>query len=138
MRKMGLDVGDKRIGVAVSDGLGLTAQGIQTIDREGSITKLKKIIEEYDVDSIVVGIPRMLNGTIGIQGEKVLEFVDELKDSLEVPVSGWDERFSTLSAEKTLIEARMRRIKRKGLRDKISAVLILQNYLDSLENEKNS
>lgn len=132
MRKIGLDVGDKRIGVAVSDALGLTAQGINTIDRKGSIEALKKIIAEYEVDSIIVGIPKMLNGTIGIQGEKVMEYVNELKKAISLPVTLWDERLSTLAAERALLEANVRRKKRKSLRDKVSAIVILQNYLDSI------
>jgi putative Holliday junction resolvase len=132
MRKIGLDVGDKRIGVAVSDALGLTAQGINTIDRKGSIEALKKIIAEYEVDSIIVGIPKMLNGTIGIQGEKVMEFINELKKAISLPVTLWDERLSTLAAERALLEANVRRKKRKSLRDKVSAIVILQNYLDSI------
>ncbi|MCK5286225.1 MAG: Holliday junction resolvase RuvX [Thermodesulfovibrionia bacterium] len=132
MRRIGLDVGDKRIGVAVSDALGLTAQGINTIDRKGSIEALKKIIAEYEVDSIIVGIPKMLNGTIGIQGEKVIEFVNEFKKAISLPVTLWDERLSTLAAERALLEANVRRKKRKSLRDKVSAILILQNYLDSI------
>ncbi len=133
MRIMGLDVGDKYIGVAVSDGLGLTAQGIDTIKRNNYILALKEIIKEYHVESIVVGLPKMLNGTIGIQGEKVIQFTDELKSSIPLPVSFWDERLSTVSAERVLLEADVSRKKRKGLRDKVSAVVILQNYLDSVK-----
>jgi putative Holliday junction resolvase len=133
MRIMGLDVGDKNIGVAVSDGLGLTAQGIDTVSRGGYREPLKKIIEEYEVESIVIGLPKMLNGTIGIQGEKVLKFTDELKESIPLPVFLWDERLSTVSAEKVLLQADMSRKKRKSLRDKVSAVIILQNYLDSIK-----
>lgn len=131
MRIMGLDVGDKRIGVAVSDGLGLTAQGIDTISREGCIDALEKIIEEYEVDSVVVGVPRMLDGSVGIQGEKVLRFVEELRSAIPLTVTLWDERLSTVAAERVLLEANLRRDKRKSLRDKVSAILILQNYLDS-------
>lgn len=132
MRIMGLDVGDKNIGVAISDLLGLTAQGIKTITRADCIKVLKRIIEEYEVESIVVGIPKMLNGTVGIQGEKVLKFVDELKTDIPLPVSLWDERLSTISAERVLLEANLKRKKRKSLRDKVSAIVILQNYLDSI------
>lgn len=131
MRILGLDIGDKRIGIAVSDGLGLTAQGLTTVQRENCIEALRDLIREYEVESIIVGIPKMLNGSIGIQGEKVLRFVDELRKALSVPISLWDERLSTVSAEKVLVEANMSRKKRKGVRDKVSAVLILQNYLDS-------
>jgi len=131
MRVLGLDVGDKNIGVAVSDGLGLTAQGISTIMRDGWVKALKRVIEEYEADSIVVGIPKMMDGTIGIQGEKVLKFVEELKAEIHLPVFLWDERLSTVSAERVLLEADLSRKKRKTLRDKVSAVIILQNYLDS-------
>src|SRR4030067_3514798 len=120
MRIMGLDVGDKRIGVAISDGLGLTAQGIDTISREGCMQALKKIIEEYEVDSVVVGVPRMLDGSIGVQGEKVLKFVEELRLAIPLPVTLWDERLSTVAAERVLLEANLRRDKRKSLRDKVS------------------
>lgn len=133
MRKIGLDVGDKRIGVAISDELGLTAQGINTINRKGSIEALKKIMEEYEVDSIIVGIPKMLNGTIGVQGEKVMEYANELKAAILLPVILWDERLSTLAAERVLLEANLGRKKRKSLRDKVSAIVILQNYLDSIK-----
>ena len=128
---MGLDVGDKRIGVAVSDGLGLTAQGIDTVSRDNYVDALKSIIEEYEVKSVVVGIPRMLNGTIGIQAEKVLEFIEDLKVGIQLPIFLWDERFSTVAAERVLLEANMSRKKRKTLRDKVAAIVILQNYLDS-------
>jgi putative Holliday junction resolvase len=133
MRKIGLDVGDKRIGVAISDALGLTAQGINTINRKGSIEALKKIMEEYEVDSIIVGIPKMLNGTIGVQGEKVMGYANELKEAIHLPVILWDERLSTLAAERVLLEANLGRKKRKSLRDKVSAIVILQNYLDSIK-----
>ncbi|MBI4687157.1 MAG: Holliday junction resolvase RuvX [Nitrospirae bacterium] len=133
MRILGLDVGDKHIGVAVSDSLRLIAQGLKTIDRQNCIKKLREVIEEYEVDSIVVGIPKMLNGTIGIQGEKVLKFAEELKSLLSLPVHLWDERLSTVAAERVLLEADTSRKKRRELRDKISAVIILQGYLDSLK-----
>ena len=133
MRKIGLDVGDKRIGVAISDALGITAQGINTINRKGSIEALKKIMEEYQVDSIIVGMPKMLNGTIGVQGEKVMEYANELKAAIHLPVILWDERLSTLAAERVLLEANLGRKKRKSLRDKVSAIVILQNCLDSIK-----
>lgn len=134
MRIMGLDVGDKRIGVAVSDALGFTAQGIDTVSRNNYVCVLKSIIEDYEVESIVVGIPRRLNGSIGIQGEKVLEFTEELKSLVTLPVFLWDERLSTVAAERTLLESDMSRKKRKRVRDKVAAVVILQNYLDSIRS----
>lgn len=95
---------------------------------------LKAVIEEYqeEIGSILVGLPKMMSGSVGIQGEKVLAFVEELKSSLQLPVIMWDERLSTVSAERTLIEAGLSREKRKGLKDKVAAVIILQSYLDSL------
>jgi len=129
-----LDVGDKRIGVAVSDALGMAAHGLKTIDREGCMSALKAVIEEYqeEIGSMLVGLPKMLSGDVGIQGEKVLAFVEELKSALHLPVIMWDERLSTVSAERTLIEAGLSRKKRKGLKDKVAAVIILQSYLDSV------
>ncbi len=135
MRILGLDVGDRHIGIAVSDSLGITAQGLKTIDRKETgqtIAELKLIIEEYDVESIVVGLPKMLNGTTGVQGEKVISFVDEIKREIPLPVILWDERMSTVIAERLLVRADMSRKRRKGLRDKIAASIILQGYLDNL------
>jgi len=137
MRVLGLDVGDKYIGVAVSDGLGLTAQGIKTIKRDNCMEELMAIIKEYEVDSIVIGLPKMLDGSIGLQGEKVLKFVEELKKLSGLPISMWDERLSTVATERILLEADMSRKKRKTIRDKISAVIILQGYLDSLKSRMN-
>jgi putative Holliday junction resolvase len=131
MRIMGLDVGERRIGVAVSDGLGITAQGIDTVDRDQWKDALREIIDEYEVSTIVVGLPRMMNGTVGIQGEKVRCFADEIREQYDIPVEFWDERLSTVSAERTLLLADTSRKKRKAVRDKLAAVLILQNYLDS-------
>ncbi|MBS1112158.1 MAG: Holliday junction resolvase [Nitrospirae bacterium] len=134
MRVLCLDVGDKRIGVAVSDALGMAAHGLKTINREGCMPPLKAVIEEYqeEIGSILVGLPKMLSGAVGIQGEKVLAFVEELKCSLQLPVIMWDERLSTVSAERALLEAGLSREKRKGLKDKVAAVIILQSYLDSI------
>jgi len=132
MKIMGLDVGDRYIGVAVSDDLGITAHGIKTLNRNHYLDDLKAIIKEYGIGSIVVGVPKMLDGTIGIQGKKVLKFVEELKIAISLPVILWDERLTTVAAERALLEANMKRKKRKGLRDKVSAALILQGYLDSL------
>jgi len=134
VRVLCLDVGDKRIGVAVSDALGMAAHGLKTINREGCMPPLKAVIEEYqeEIGSILVGLPKMLSGAVGIQGEKVLAFVEELKCSLQLPVIMWDERLSTVSAERALLEAGLSREKRKGLKDKVAAVIILQSYLDSI------
>ena len=131
-RIMGLDVGDKTIGVAVSDWLMITAQGVTTIRRtnlKNDINELKKIIEEYQVTKIVSGLPKMLDGTIGIQGEKVLEFLEKLKKHVDLPIELEDERFTTLISEKMLIEADVKRKKRKEVIDKLAAVQILTTYM---------
>jgi putative Holliday junction resolvase len=133
-RCLGLDVGDKRIGVAVSDELGISANAVEVIQRQegaGAIARLLAIVKEYEVSQVVVGLPRMMDGSVGIQANKVMEFTDHLKESLSVPVEYWDERLSTLAAEQVLIEANVRREKRKKVIDKLAAVVILQSYLDS-------
>ncbi|HHV72177.1 MAG TPA: Holliday junction resolvase RuvX [Clostridia bacterium] len=135
MRIMGLDVGSKTIGVAVSDPLGWTAQGIETIRRknkEQDFLRIGQLIEEYEVERIVVGLPKNMNGTIGVKGEEILEFVEDLKKEFQVEVDLWDERLTTVAAEKSLIKADVRREKRKKVIDKLAAVLILQGYLDYL------
>lgn len=134
MRVIGLDVGDKNIGVAVSDAMGLTAHGLRIINRDDCVSALRAVIEEYhsEISSIVVGFPKMLNGTIGIQGEKVIKFVEELRSVIPLPVILWDERLSTVSADRAMLEAGIKRKKRKELKDKVAAVIILQSYLDSI------
>ena len=134
MRILGLDVGNNTIGVAVCDPLGYTAQGLKTIRRtslEKDLEELGAVCSEYKVEKIVSGLPRNMNGTIGPQGEKVLEFVGVLEKALGLPVETWDERLSTVSAQRILIEGEVRRKNRKKVIDKMAAVLILQNYLDS-------
>ncbi|MBE3584749.1 Holliday junction resolvase RuvX [Desulfofundulus thermocisternus] len=135
MRIMGLDVGEKRIGVAVSDPLGWTAQGIGVIRRDQPraqiMEQLKKLVREYRVERIVVGLPRNMNGTLGKQGQRVLDFAREIGAELELPVETWDERLSTASAEKVLLSADLSRARRRKIIDKMAAVIILQSYLDS-------
>lgn len=131
-RLMGLDVGDRTIGVAVSDLLMITAQGVTTIKRtniKNDINELKKIIEEYQVTKIVAGLPKMLNGTVGIQGEKVLEFLEKMKKQIDLPVELEDERFTTTISERMLIQADVKRKKRKEVIDKLAAVQILTTYM---------
>lgn len=131
-RLMGLDVGDRTIGVAVSDLLMITAQGVTTIKRtniKNDIKELKKIIEEYQVTKIVSGLPKRLDGSVGIQGEKVLEFLEKVKKHIDLPVELEDERFTTLMSEKMLIEADVKRKKRKEVIDKLAAVQILTSYM---------
>ncbi len=142
MRKIGLDVGDKTIGVAVSDELDITAQGITTIERVGikkDTGKVLEYIKEYGCDTVVIGLPLKLDGTDSPQTEKVREFRQKLENKLRgsgmnnVNIEFYDERLTTVMAEKVLIEADMRRNKRKEIIDRQAAIIILQGYLDSLK-----
>lgn len=133
MRILGLDVGDKTIGVAMSDPLGITAQGIEVIRRESlkkDLDRLKQIIDEHKVDKIVVGMPRRTDGSYGPEAEKVSAFADKLRAKLKLSVDFWDERFSTVAAERVLLEGDMSRQKRRQVIDKIAATIILQSYLE--------
>ena len=132
-RILGLDVGNKTIGVAVSDPFFLTAQGLKTIKRSNikkDMEELKLIIQEQNIIKIVVGFPKNMNNTVGPQGEKVLLFVKKMKKELDVEIVLEDERLTTVSAEKMLISGNVRREKRKEIIDKVAAVYILQTYLD--------
>lgn len=132
-RLMGLDVGDKTIGVALSDLLMITAQGLTTIKRtnlKADMQELRKIIEEYNVTKIIVGMPKMMDGTIGIQGEKVIEFTEKLKQKINLPTDFQDERLTTALSEKILISADVKRKKRKEIIDKLAAVQILTTYME--------
>lgn len=134
-RLLGIDFGDVRIGIAISDPLGLTAQGLEVIRRKTEAEDLQRIgdlIREYDVQTIVLGFPKNMNGTIGPRGELTREFASLLEETFHLPVVLWDERMSSLAAERILIEADIRRNKRKQVVDKMAAAIILQNYLDSL------
>jgi len=136
-RIMGLDVGNKTIGVAVSDLMQLTAQGITTVRRKGikkDLEELDKIIKEKEVTEIVVGLPKNMNGTLGPQSEKVVKFTEKLKTITDLEIKFWDERLTTVAAERSLIEGDMSRQKRKKVIDMIAAVLILQGYLDMKRN----
>ena len=134
-RILGLDVGDKYIGIAVSDLLGITAQGVSTLKRkklDEDLEQLKNIVKEYDVRQIVIGLPKNMDGSIGLQGNKVMNFGNYLKKRLDCKIIFWDERLTTKIAENILIEGNVRREKRKSFIDKIAAQSILQNYMDSL------
>lgn len=134
MKLLGLDYGDRRIGVAVSDAFGWTAQGIEVIQRREDDSHLQRIAELaklHEAEEVVVGLPKNMNGTIGPRGELCIEFAESLRELLGLPVHLWDERLTTVSAERTLLEADVSRKKRKQVVDKIAAGLILQNYLDS-------
>lgn len=136
MRILGLDVGTKTIGVAVSDEMGWTAQGIETIKvdmdtEKNGVDRIHELVKEYDVDSIVVGFPKNMNGSVGPRGEACQQFAELLKEVLNLPVTLWDERLSTMAAERVLISGDVSRKKRKKVIDKMAAVMILQGYLDS-------
>ena len=137
MRIMGLDVGDVKIGVAISDELGWTAQGITVVKRNEKIPvyqRLEKLIKDYHVREIVIGLPKNMNGTTGEQAEKVMLFAQELEETFNLPIAFWDERLSTVAATKVLIEGEVSLAKRKKVVDKMAAVLILQSYLDRMAN----
>lgn len=133
MRIMGLDFGERTIGVAVSDELLWTAQGVKTIRRSSQdkdIEELRDIVREYEVGTIVLGYPKNMNGTTGPRAESTKKFARKLEDELAVPVVLWDERLSTVAAERALLQGDVSRAKRKQVVDKMAAVLILQGYLD--------
>lgn len=138
MRVMGLDYGSKTVGVAISDPLGITAQGIETIERKAenklrkTLARIEELVKEYEVEKIVLGFPKNMNNTIGERAEKSLELKAMLERRIGIPVIMWDERLTTVEAERTLIESNVRRENRKKYVDKIAAVFILQGYLDSL------
>ena len=144
-RIMGLDFGSKTVGVAVSVGLGLTAQGVEIIRRTSenklrqTLARIESLIGEYEVGKIVLGFPKNMNNTIGERAEKTLAFKEMLERRTGLPIVMWDERLTTVAADRVLIEAGVRRENRKGYVDEIAAVFILQGYLDSkgMENGEN-
>ena len=139
MRIMSLDVGSRTIGIACSDALLMTAQGIETIRRtslEKDFNRLQELITEYEVHELVIGMPKNMNGTKGERAEKTEEFVKKMKEVIDLPVTYWDERLSTVMAERQLIAADVSRKKRKSVIDKMAAVVILQGYLDRLQINK--
>lgn len=136
MKKMGLDVGSKTIGVDVSDMLGWTAQGIKTIrwdeeDITSADDELRQIIQEHEISEVVIGLPKHMNNDIGDRGEKALHYQKHIEKTFQLPTVMWDERLSTMAAERVLLEADVSRKKRKKVIDKMAAVMILQGYLDS-------
>ena len=133
MRTMGLDIGSRTIGVAISDELGITAQGLKTLKRksmEEDLREIATIIRQFEIGRIVLGLPKKMDGTLGTQAEVVLNWMRFLMEKIHVPVDTWDERLSTVGASKILLEADLSRRKRKKVIDKLAAVLILQGYLD--------
>ena len=133
MRALGLDVGSKTIGVAVSDELGLCAHGLTTLRRQGmkrDVAAVLGIVQERAVDILVVGLPYDLEGKVGHRAERVLAFVAELRAAAAPPIETWDERFSTVEAERVLLEADLSRRRRKAVIDRAAAAVILQGWLD--------
>lgn len=140
-RIIGLDFGNKTCGVAISDSLGITAQGVEIIRRESpnklrkTLARIEELIAEYQVETIVLGLPKNMNNTEGERVELTKEFADKLQRRSGLPVVLWDERLTTVAADKIMMEAGVRRENRKDYVDKIAATLILQNYLDSRRKE---
>ena len=136
MRILGLDFGSRTVGVAVSDELLLTAQGLETIERKDenklrkTCARIEEIIKEYGVEEIVLGLPKNMNNTVGDRAEKSLEFQKMLEKRTGLPVVMWDERLTTVEAHRTMMESGVRREDRKKYVDKLAAVYILQGYLD--------
>jgi len=134
MRILALDVGTKTIGVAVSDELGITANGVKTLRRvtpKGDIQELKELVLEFKPAKILIGLPYNSDGSLSKRGEQILKFSKQIENSLSIPIVYWDESFSTVNAERYLIEANLSRKKRKKVIDKMAAVYILKEYLDS-------
>lgn len=142
MRKMGLDFGSKTVGVAVSDPLLITAQGVEIVRRKSenklrqTLARIEELIVEYEVDELVLGLPKNMNDTLGERAEKTQEFKDMLERRTGLSVQLWDERLTTVAADKAMIEAGIRREERKEHVDRIAAVFILQGYLDYLKNKE--
>jgi len=140
MRIMGIDYGDSRIGIAMSDPLGWTAQGIETLKWKGNLAgvvdRIEKLATDYGVEKIVVGFPRNMNGTVGQRGEKTNRFISLLSERLNIGIARWDERLTTVAANRTMHEMGTKTSKKKGLADRIAAVYILQGYLDSINMGK--
>lgn len=132
-----MDIGSRKIGVAISDELGVTAQGLKSIEiksKDNAFEELVDIIKNFKIDKIVIGLPKNMDGSIGRQAEKVLKWIEEFKSKINLPIETWDERLSTVEASKLLIKADLSRKKRKHVIDKLAAVLILQGYIDQIRN----
>jgi len=139
MRILGIDFGIKRMGLAISDEMGMMGHGIATLTRknpEYDSRELRKTIEKYSPETIVVGLPKNMDGSLGPAAQQVLDFVDYLKQTFSLPVETWDERLSTVEAERVMLEADMSRRKRKKNVDKIAAAIILQGYLDYINRNQ--
>lgn len=143
MRIMGLDFGSKTVGVAISDALLITAQGIEIIERKEenklrrTLARIEELIVEYDVEEIVLGLPKNMNDSLGVRAGLSMEFKDKLERRTGLPVVMWDERLTTVAADKAMMEAGIRREHRKEHVDKLAACFILQGYLDYRKNKEN-
>lgn len=142
MRVMGLDFGSRTVGVAVSDPLHITAQGLEIIRREQenklrrTLARIEELVQEYEVEEIVLGYPKNMNNTVGERGEKTEEFKQMVERRTGLPVVLWDERLTTVAADRTMMEAGIRRENRKKYVDRIAASFILQGYLDACKNRE--
>jgi putative Holliday junction resolvase len=139
MKVLGLDIGEKRIGIAISDELGYTAQGMQVLNRSSwadDLRVLKDLISAAQATEIVVGLPMNMDGSLGEAAENVLSLAKKMEESLSIPVILWDERWTTAEATRLLVDADISRSKRRKVVDKLAAVLILQGYLDSLDHRE--
>jgi putative Holliday junction resolvase len=138
VRIMGLDIGSHTIGVAITDELRITAQGLKTIRRkskEEDFEEIIRLIDQFKIGKIVVGLPKNMNGTLGKQAERVLQWIKTIRKKIELPIVTWDERFSTVEASRVLLEADLSRRKRKKAIDKLAAVIILQGYIEKDRNQ---
>jgi putative Holliday junction resolvase len=132
-RLLGLDVGDKTLGIAVSDELGWTAQGVTVRQRASlaaDLAYLRELCASYEIAAIVVGLPKNMNGSLGPQAQKTLAFMDRLRQACGLPVTAWDERLTSQAAERALLESNTSRRRRKAVRDRVAAQFILQSYLE--------
>ena len=140
LRKLGLDFGDKKIGVAISDALGITAQGkgyISRTDLRKDLEVILDYIEKYSIEEIIVGMPKNMDGSYGPRAQKTQEFINFLNNNLDIPIKTWDERLTSKEAEKVLIKADMSRSARKEVIDQMAASLILDSYLQANKNRRN-
>jgi len=139
MKILGIDYGQKRIGLALSDPSNMVARSLKVLKRNGTrklLGEIKAVIDQNKIERIVIGLPKNMNGSLGEKGNEVLAFVKILEKVVKVPIVTWDERLTTVSAEKVLRQAELSRKKRKDILDKLSACIILQNYLDSIGSDQ--
>jgi len=139
MKILGIDYGQKRIGLALSDPSNMVAQSLKVLKRNGTrklLGEIKAVVDQNKIERIIIGLPKNMNGSLGEKGNEVLAFVKILEKVVKVPIVTWDERLTTVSAEKVLRQAELSRKKRKDILDKLSACIILQNYLDSIGSDQ--